>query len=550
MKNIEIFVRKNIKELTPYSTARDDCKTKMDIYLDANENPYDNGVNRYPSPFQNELKERIAEISNLKPSQIFIGNGSDEAIDLVYRIFCIPGKSNAVIISPSYGMYSVAAKINDIQVVEHHLDEHFNLDAGELLKKRDEMTRVIFLCSPNNPSGNALDRGEIEKVIKGFEGIVVVDEAYIDFSGEPTLAPLIERYDNLIILRTLSKAWGMAGLRVGIALSNPGIIGYMNRVKYPYNLSVLNQQKALELLDRSFETEEKIAEIKREREYLSSSLKRVPIVSEVFKSDSNFLLVRFEDKDKVFNVLKESGIIVRDRSSLPGCEGCLRITIGTPRENDMLLNLLYTLSGSGYKTERNLPKTTRRCAVVCRKSKETTIEVKVDLDDFAQPQVETGLHFFDHMLEQIGYHANIGLKIRCKGDLERDDHHTVEDVAIAFADALKSALGEKKGIERYGFALPMDEAEALVLIDLGGRIDFQWDVEFSGEKIGDVSSQMFNHFFKSISQHLECNLHIKAKGGNDHHIIEGVFKAFARALKCAVKRDVFNNRIPSSKGIL
>lgn len=557
MKELHNLLRNNIKELSPYSTARDDCKQKMEVYLDANENPYDNGVNRYPSPFQKEVKQLICALKGINIKNIFLGNGSDEPIDLVYRIFCEPGKSSAVVVSPSYGMYGVAAKINDVKIIETYLDENFKLSAEKVLGSIGEDTKLIFICSPNNPSGNALDRNEIERIIAGFDGIVIVDEAYIDFAEGPGLAEYIGRYPNLIVLQTLSKAWGMAGLRMGIAIAHEFVINIMNKVKYPYNISVLNQQKAMEMLRDVLPAMEKIKIIKQQRGILAAELGKLECTEKVFPSDANFLLVKFKDKDWAFRRLQENGIIVRDRSSLPGCGGCLRITVGTESENSRVIDALCNNGNWKCRNENgcmisvcNTLGNNERKAKCCRHTKETSIQVGVNLDRFEAPVVSTGLRFLDHMLEQIGYHGGITLNIICSGDIDVDDHHTVEDIAIALGCALLEALGNKSGIERYGFALPMDEAGAVVLLDLGGRIDFCWEVAFSAEMIGDVNSQMFRHFFKSLSENLKCNLHIKASGKNDHHIIEGVFKAFARALKCAVRKDERNFSVASSKGVL
>lgn len=561
MKELYNLFRENIKQLTPYSTARDDCKAKMDIYLDANENPYNNGVNRYPSPFQYEVKSLISSLKKIPVENIFLGNGSDEPIDLIYRIFCEPGKSSALIVTPGYGMYSVAARINDVQTIESLLSDKFELESNKVLSDIRPDTKVVFICSPNNPSSNLLDKEEIEKIIVQFNGIVVVDEAYIDFADTEGFTPMIKKYSNLIVLQTLSKAWGMAGLRLGMAIACPLIINTMNQVKYPYNISIVNQQKAIELLQNILPAKERIDIIKKEREALIIKLTQMKGVEKVFPSQANFLLVRFKDKDIIFNGLQSKGIIVRDRSSLPGCSGCLRITVGTPQENKALLDALYAINGMVTPNEKEIPGTeaaskeikegkTERKALVTRNTKETSIQISINLDNFSNPFVSTGLYFFNHMLEQIGYHGGIGLNIICSGDLATDDHHTIEDTAIALGEALYQALGDKKGIERYGFSLPMDEADATVLMDLGGRIDFAWDVKFLDSMIGDVHSQMFEHFFKSISEHLKCNLHIKASGKNDHHVIEGVFKAFARALKCAVRQDQSGFGIPSSKGTL
>ncbi len=542
------LLRDNIRNIVPYSTARDDCKAKMDIYLDANENPFDTGVNRYPSPHQPKLKKMLSVLKKVPEGNIFTGNGSDEPIDLIFRMFCPPGKSSMVQAVPTYGMYSVAAAINDVRVIDAPLSADFTLDADDLLSRVEPDTRLIFLCSPNNPSGNLLDRDAIISILDRFQGIVVVDEAYIDFAENPGFTGLLSQYPRLIVLQTLSKAWGMAGLRIGMAMADSCITGIMSRIKYPYNISVLNQSKAEEILSDPLKAADRVKELIAERARLSEALSALPEVLKVYPSDANFLLVRFLDKDKAFAALMEAGIIVRDRSSAYNCAGCLRITVGTPEENDRLLAVLG--ASRAQAGSRSPVLAGGRKASVFRKTGETSVCVRSDLDSFRPPRIATGLNFLNHMLEQIGYHAHIALDVICFGDLETDDHHSVEDIAIALGDCLDSALGDKSGIGRYGFSLPMDEAEATVLIDLGGRIDFLWDVALSGEKVGDVTSVMFRHFFKSLSEHLKCNLHIKAAGENDHHVIEGVFKAFARALRQAVGRVPGGNDIPSSKGRL
>lgn len=558
-EELKALLRENIRNIVPYSTARDDCQVRMDIYLDANENPFDSGVNRYPSPHQTELKKMLSVLKKAPSENIFLGNGSDEPIDLLFRLFCPPGRSSMLQISPTYGMYSVAAAINDVRVISSPLGEDFTLDADALLSKVEADTKIIFLCSPNNPSGNLLDRSQILKILDSFGGIVVVDEAYIDFAQAESFISELPRYPRLVILQTLSKAWGMAGLRIGLAIADKFITDVMSRVKYPYNISVINQLKAQEVLSEPLQAADRIGVIVSERERLAKALSGLPQVMKVCPSDANFLLVRFRDKDEAFAALMSKGIIVRDRSSACLCEGCLRITVGTPEENDRVLEVLgvQDLPACGDSEDSveaesgtSAGHPLHRTASVFRKTGETAISVRVDLDGFRKPRISTGLNFFNHMLEQIGCHCGIALDVICFGDTATDDHHTVEDTAIALGDCLYSALGSKAGIGRYGFSLPMDEAEASVLLDLGGRIDFLWDVKFTGDRVGDVSTQMFSHFFKSLSEHLKCNLHIKAAGENDHHIIEGVFKAFARALKQAVKLESDGLSVPSSKGVL
>ena len=343
MRRITPLVRTNIAALTPYSTARDEYDGPIGIFLDANESPYENGYNRYPDPHQAELKARIGGIKGIPVKNLFLGNGSDEAIDLVFRIFCEPGKDNAVIMAPSYGMYGVAAAINDVEVRSSRLDADFNLDSEELLGACDARSKVIFLCSPNNPSGNAFELKQLLDICDRFPGVVVVDEAYVDFSEKGSLAKEATVRENLIVLQTLSKARAMAGLRIGLAISSEEIIRLMSMVKYPYNLSRAAMEKAFQFLEKTIDNE--VNTIVNERKRLASILPRFPFVQQVFPSDANFILVRVDDANALYDYLLAKGIIVRNRTRVPGCAGCLRLTVGRPAENEALLNALdsYTV---------------------------------------------------------------------------------------------------------------------------------------------------------------------------------------------------------------
>ena len=546
------LVRPNILGLEAYSTARDDCGSNQpEIFLDANENPYNNGINRYPDPHQKALKAKIAEIKGLDPEMLFLGNGSDEAIDLVYRVFCVPGASNAVSIAPSYGMYEVAAAMNDIEFRKVQLRPDFSMDTEAMLAATDSKTRLMFICSPNNPTGNSFPVEQIEDILERFGGVVVLDEAYIDFSVRPSLTSLVKRYPNLIVLQTLSKAWGMAGLRIGLAIADPAVISLMSKVKYPYNINVLAQKMALMKLDEAAK-DKAVAEIVGQRFRLEKELANCPEVKGIYSSDANFLLVRFDNPDEVYERLLAGGVIVRNRSKVSGCEGCLRITVGTPAENDRLLRLLSSPVAEPVEaTTPGMEILGERHIRIVRNTKETKISLELDLDSIGgSGHISTGLPFFDHMLDQIPNHGGVALSINAKGDLQVDEHHTIEDVGIVFGEAINAALGSKLGIARYGFVLPMDDCDAAVLMDFGGRIDFKWNAEFKREKVGDVPTEMFSHFFQSVCVGAKCNLHIWAEGVNEHHKAEAIFKAFARALRMAVARTPFPYELPSSKGVL
>lgn len=546
------LVRPNILGLEAYSTARDDCGSNQpEIFLDANENPYNNGINRYPDPHQKALKAKVAEIKGISADSLFIGNGSDEAIDLVYRVFCVPGASNAVSIAPSYGMYEVAAAMNDIEFRKVQLRPDFSMDTEAMLSAADSKTRLMFICSPNNPTGNSFPVEQIEDILERFGGVVVLDEAYIDFSVRPSLTSLVKRYPNLIVLQTLSKAWGMAGLRIGLAIADPAVIALMSKVKYPYNINVLAQKMALMKLDEAAK-DKAVAEIVGQRFRLEKELAKCPEVKGIYSSDANFLLVRFENPDEVYERLLAGGVIVRNRSKVSGCEGCLRITVGTPVENDRLLRLLSSSVAEPVEaTTHGMEILGERHIRIVRNTKETKIALELDLDSIGgSGHISTGLPFFDHMLDQIPNHGGVALSINAKGDLQVDEHHTIEDVGIVFGEAINAALGSKLGMARYGFVLPMDDCDAAVLMDFGGRIDFKWNAEFKREKVGDVPTEMFSHFFQSVCAGAKCNLHIWAEGVNEHHKAEAIFKAFARALRMAVAKTPFPYELPSSKGIL
>lgn len=343
MSSINELVRKNILELKPYSSARDEFSATADVYLDANENPYQSEYNRYPDPHQKKVKEKLASIKNVNPNQIFLGNGSDEAIDLLIRIFCEPANDSILITEPTYGMYSVCAGINNVKVDSITLTENFELDAETLLDVCKPTTKLIFLCSPNNPTGNLLNKESITKILNQFKGIIVIDEAYIDFANDEGFLPVLNQFSNLVILQTFSKAWGLAGLRLGMAFASGEIISLMNKVKYPYNVNVLTQNIALNALDTNEIKENWVNEIIAERERIKNEILPIRGIQKVYSSDANFLLVKVAQANQVYNALLDRGIIVRDRSNVILCNDCLRITIGTPMENNQLLNALKNL---------------------------------------------------------------------------------------------------------------------------------------------------------------------------------------------------------------
>ncbi len=337
------YIRPNILKLKPYSSARDEFTGEASVYLDANENPYNPPYNRYPDPHQRKVKEKIAALKGVATEQIFLGNGSDEPIDLVFRVFCEPGVDNAVAIDPTYGMYQVAADINNVAYRKVLLGENFHFSPDDLLHATDENTKLIFLCSPNNPSGNSLNRDDIVRVVENFGGPVILDEAYIDFSSHPSMLSELNRYSNLIILQTFSKAWGSAAVRLGMAFAAPEIVAVLSKVKYPYNVSRLTQDYALKLLDEAGKVADRVKILLRERGRLQEQLSGIARVEKIYPSDANFILIKVPDANAFYRELVKDGIIVRNRNSVSLCGNCLRVTVGTPAENEALINALKKL---------------------------------------------------------------------------------------------------------------------------------------------------------------------------------------------------------------
>lgn len=338
--SINHLVRPNILRLTPYSSARSEFKGRADIFLDANENPYDTGYNRYPDPLQWKLKEKIGALKGIAPECIFLGNGSDEAIDLLIRIFCEPGAGHIITLPPTYGMYKVSADIANVAVKEVLLDKNFQPDVDAILAAADSRSKLLFLCSPNNPTANSFALEKIKQLAGRFPGMVVVDEAYIDFSSQPSCIGLLAEYPNLVVMQTFSKAWGLAGIRLGMAFASEEVIALFNKVKPPYNINQLTQEAALKALENQQQQKEWVRQILGQRVLLTQYLSGLDYVLRIYPSDANFLLVKVENPGAVYDFLVQRGIIVRDRSRVALCEGCLRITIGTPEENEQLFRAL------------------------------------------------------------------------------------------------------------------------------------------------------------------------------------------------------------------
>ncbi len=343
MFKLENFIRENVKLMKAYSSARDDFTDVAEVYLDANENPFDSGINRYPDPYQKKLKERISEIKSISTKNIMLGNGSDEVLDLIFRAFCEPKRDNAIFTPPTYGMYKVLAELNNVNLKPSYLDVNFDFRVDELLNQIDPNTKLILLCSPNNPSGNSIKEAEVKKILDRSNCLVVIDEAYIDFSNMNSYIDLLSIYPNLIVCQTLSKAWGMAGIRLGICYASDAIISVLNKIKPPYNVNVLTQQKAIESIENIENFNSNLEEILKQKKKLKAALREIGFVKLIYPSDANFWLIKVDDANMRYKQLLKEGIVVRNRTNEILCENCLRITIGTAKENDKLIKALKEL---------------------------------------------------------------------------------------------------------------------------------------------------------------------------------------------------------------
>ena len=552
---IEKYLRTHLKGLQPYRSARDIYKGNGYIFLDANENPLiasEDRLERYPDPSQSALRMSLGARINIPEENLFFGVGSDEIIDLLVKLFCDPGKSEALTAEPTYGMYRTVCDIHNVRLNSILLEkETFDLNAEKLLKAVTPETKIIFLCSPNNPTGNLLNREEILKVVRGFGGPVVIDEAYIDFSNTEGMLYDVLNYSNLCVMRTFSKAFGLAGARIGYLVGDTELVSWLFKIKAPYSINKLTEQKALEVLAQYDVIMKKLATVTETREKFASIVRGLPFVEKIYPSDSNFLLMKVTDPNGLCDSLAEKGVIVRDRSSQPLLDGCVRISIGTTSE---MTTLLEALGVENDKVNLLLPEATTntgRRGVTFRVTKETRVRVEVLLDEPGKAEIATGIGFFDHMLDQIARHGNMGLRVNVLGDLHVDEHHTVEDTGIALGEAIINALGNKAGIQRYGFYLPMDDSEAICSLDLGGRIRVKFKARFKREKVGDLPVELVEEFFNGVAAGMKANIVIRANGKNDHHKIEAIFKAFAKALNEAARKDERTlNFLPSTKGVL
>ncbi|HEX8309350.1 MAG TPA: histidinol-phosphate transaminase [Allosphingosinicella sp.] len=519
------------------------------IKLDANENPYAPlsegalaaGLNRYPEPQPARLRKAMAALYGVSPETLVVTRGADDAIEILVRAFCRPGEDSVAICLPTFSAYAHFARLQGARVIEARLDENFDFRPEAFLRavEGEPSLKLVFLCSPNNPTGNPVAPADVLRVADALpDSIIVLDEAYLEFSETESLAEEAARRPNLVVLKTLSKAYGLAGARVGALIGDPELVAMAARALPPYPLPSLSVEAAMSALapSRRAVHRERIARIKADRERLAGLLDGSPLVGRVRSGGGNFLFLEVDDPDRLAAKLRSLGIRVRFRPN--AAPGGLRLTIGTEAENEAALAAFEVPGGV-------LPG--RRSELV-RDTKETRIAVAVDLDRPSPRRIETGIPFYDHMLDQVAAHAGFSLILSCEGDLDIDGHHSVEDCAIALGGALSRALGDRRGIGRFGFSLPMDETEAHVLIDLSGRPYSVFEGRFEASHIGAYPTEMTRHVFRSLADSLGAAIHVRVEGENDHHKTEACFKAFGRALRRALERH--GDALPSTKGVL
>lgn len=538
--------------LEGYSSARSEMSQMQEgmTWLDANENPYEPfpgkpetvSYNRYPDPQPQNLIKLFSALYHVPADSLLVTRGSDEGIDILMRMFCRDGKDAIMTCVPTYGYYKVAAAIQGAKVVEVSLDKRFQLDVPAVLKARKPNIKLVILCSPNNPTGNLLDKKSILKICQKLKGkaVVVVDEAYLEFAKVVSMAEFVSENSNLVVLRTLSKAHALAGVRCGVTIASPKIIEIAKRVIAPYPIPVPTIRAVLRALSPDgMELMQSHARILiAERERMRKILEKHKDVKKIYPSDTNFLLMETKNAQAFLETCRAKGVVLRNRSG--DVPNSVRLTIGTPVQNNKVLEILGLRQKEVFKPSRR--------AEVTRNTRETRIHAILDLDDASEIAIQTGVEFFDHMLEQLAKHGGFGLLLACKGDTGVDAHHTIEDCALVIGQALQRALGDKKGIGRYGFLLPMDESLAQVAMDLSGRPVFKFDGKFSDQLLGQFPTEMTPHFFKSLADGLGASLHIKVEGENTHHMVEACFKGVGRALRMACKRE--GTDLPSTKGVL
>ena len=542
--------RPEILAMGGYVSARSIEKSNRGtIFLDANECAFEpfigaQNLSRYPEQQPTALQEAICRWLDVSKRHITITRGADEAIDCLVRAFCVPGQDNIVICPPTFAMYAQSATLQNAEVRQAKLDKKFDLDVNLINQTTDKNTKIIFVCSPNNPTANLMNRARILQLCTDYAetALVVVDETYVEFADSESLIPCLDAHANLVILRTLSKSHAAAGLRCGVAVARSDVTELLQKVLAPYPLAQPVVDAALTILSAKSQSvlAAKRRDIVTRRDQVAAMLAASAEIVEVLPSDANYLLVRVKDAAVLCEKCRASGIILRNQSHQPGLENTVRVSIGSDEDMQAFIGVVKgeTLSG----------RSDQRVETVIRKTNETAISVRVNLDAVAPVRINTGIGFYDHMLDQIAKHGGFSLEIECDGDLHIDPHHSVEDCAIALGQAIRLALGDKRGIGRYGFFLPMDESQVKVALDFGGRFYLDFKADFPESHVGDLPTDMVPHVFYSLAENMQANLHIAVTGENTHHMVEACFKGFGRALRQAIRRD--GDEMPSTKGSL
>ena len=542
--------RPEILAMGGYVSARSIEKSNRGtIFLDANECAFEpfigaQNLSRYPEQQPTALQEAICRWLDVSKRHITITRGADEAIDCLVRAFCVPGQDNIVICPPTFAMYAQSATLQNAEVRQAKLDKKFDLDVNLINQTTDKNTKIIFVCSPNNPTANLMNRARILQLCTDYAetALVVVDETYVEFADSESLIPCLDAHANLVILRTLSKSHAAAGLRCGVAVARSDVTELLQKVLAPYPLAQPVVDAALTILSAKLQSVlvAKRRDIVTRRDQVAAVLAASAEIVEVLPSDANYLLVRVKDAADLCEKCRASGIILRNQSHQPGLENTVRVSIGSDEDMLAFIGVVKGESLSGRSDQR--------VETVIRKTNETAISVRVNLDAVAPVRINTGIGFYDHMLDQIAKHGGFSLEIECDGDLHIDPHHSVEDCAIALGQAIRLALGDKRGIGRYGFFLPMDESQVKVALDFGGRFYLDFKADFPESHVGDLPTDMVPHVFYSLAENMQANLHIAVTGENTHHMVEACFKGFGRALRQAIRRD--GDEMPSTKGSL
>ena len=549
--------RPDIIAMSGYSSARKlHAKKAGTVYLDANECPYEplvgvDGYSRYPDQQPEELVQALCRLYDVSSRNLMVARGADEIIDVLIRTFCISSVDNIIVCPPTFAMYEHSAKLHGVETRKVGLAEEFEVEVKGIIQASDENTKIVFICSPNNPTANLMDAEGISELCRQFanKALIVVDETYIEFSGCDSFVNKLEHFDNLVVVRTLSKSFAGAGLRCGAGIAHSGVIELLLKILPPYPIPAPVVQAAVQILkpgnlERLATKRQELLEIKEE--YIGK-LEGLDEVDEVLSSQANFVLLRVKNAQEFLEKCLKGNFIVRDQSKQPGLNNCVRVAIGSRDQMDRLLGVLQGNVSSSTVSDR--------IASVTRKTNETSILVRIDLDSISPVLIDTGLPFLDHMIEQIARHGGFALELECQGDMDVEAHHSIEDCAIALGDALKKALGDKRGIGRYGsceLILPMDEAQARVALDIGGRSYLRFEGDFPDAYVGNKDNplpiDMVEHVFRSLAENLQATIHISVSGENTHHMVETCFKGLGRALRQAIHRQ--GQDLPSTKGVL